>query len=129
MSPEHKRALALGREQGRAVRKYLEALETHKPKRGRKRSEEGMRLRLKQIEEQLPSSDPLSRLRLIQERIDLQAALDAMDSAANLKRLEDQFVAAAAEYSRRKGISYAAWRALGIDAAVLRRAGIDRTRS
>ena len=36
MSAEHKAALAAGRQQGITVRKYLEALEAHKPKRGRK---------------------------------------------------------------------------------------------
>lgn len=36
MSAEHKRALAVGRDEGRAVRQYLEALEAHKPKRGRR---------------------------------------------------------------------------------------------
>ena len=36
MSDAHKEALAEGREQGRAVRRYLEALEANKPRRGRK---------------------------------------------------------------------------------------------
>src|ERR1700689_982496 len=40
MSQAHKEALAIGREEGRAVRRYLEALEAHRPKRGRKRSQE-----------------------------------------------------------------------------------------
>ena len=35
MSEEHKAALAEGREQGRVVRRYLEALESQRPKRGR----------------------------------------------------------------------------------------------
>ena len=30
MSDQHKEALAIGRDQGRAVRRYLEALEAHK---------------------------------------------------------------------------------------------------
>ena len=37
MSAQHKEALAVGRDEGRAVRRYLEALEAHKPRRGRKR--------------------------------------------------------------------------------------------
>ncbi|MDQ1502388.1 MAG: hypothetical protein QOD57_115, partial [Actinomycetota bacterium] len=37
MSDEHKQALAEGRDQGRGVRLYLEALEKNRPKRGRKR--------------------------------------------------------------------------------------------
>ena len=36
MSEAHKAALSEGRAQGRAVRRYLEALDAHKPKRGRK---------------------------------------------------------------------------------------------
>jgi hypothetical protein len=42
MSDEHKAALAEGRNQGRAVRRYLEALDAHKPRRGRKRTTESM---------------------------------------------------------------------------------------
>ena len=46
MSDEHKAALAEGRNQGRAVRRYLEALDAHKPKRGRKRTPDSMQKRL-----------------------------------------------------------------------------------
>ena len=113
MSDSHKAALAEGREQGRAVRRYLEALEAHKPRRGRKRTPESMEKRLAAIEERLSQADPLTRLQLVQERMDLQG-------------LEDEFVKAAPDYSRRKGITYAAWREAGIDPAVLRRAGIRR---
>ena len=45
MSDSHKEALATGREQGRAVRRYLEALEANKPRRGRKRTAEGIQKR------------------------------------------------------------------------------------
>ena len=50
MTDEHKAALAEGRAQGRAVRAYLEALETNKPKRGRKRSPASMRTRIEAID-------------------------------------------------------------------------------
>jgi hypothetical protein len=50
MSAGHKQALAVGREDSRAVRQYLEALQSHKPKRGRKRTSESVRARLDQIE-------------------------------------------------------------------------------
>jgi hypothetical protein len=43
LSEDHKAALAEGRAQGRAVRRYLEALEAHRPRRGRKRTVESMR--------------------------------------------------------------------------------------
>ena len=126
MSDTHKAALAEGREQGRAVRRYLEALEAHKPRRGRKRTPESMQKRLEAIEEKLPAADPLTRLQLVQERMDLQRQLEAADTTVDLQGLEDEFVKAAPDYSRRKGITYAAWREAGIDPAVLRRAGIRR---
>ena len=53
MSVEHKAALAEGRRQGAAVRNYLEALEQHRPKRGRKRTSESIRKRLGVIEAEL----------------------------------------------------------------------------
>jgi hypothetical protein len=126
MSDSHKAALAEGREQGRAVRRYLEALEAHKPRRGRKRTPESMEKRLATIEEKLSQADPLTRLQLVQERMDLQRQLEASDSTVDLQALENEFVSAAPDYSRRKGITYAAWREAGIDPAVLRRAGIRR---
>lgn len=126
MSDEHKQALALGREQGRAVRRYLEALEAHRPKRGRKRTPESIERRLKAIEERLADADALTRLQLVQERMDLQEELAAKSHAVDLSSLEEEFVAAAREYGARKGISYGAWREAGVDAAVLKRAGIRR---
>jgi hypothetical protein len=126
MSQGHKDALAEGREQGRAVRRYLEALEAHKPKRGRKRTPESLKRRLAAIEDKLGDADPLSRLQLVQERLDVQRELAAVDATTDLSTLEDEFVAAAGPYGLRKGISYAAWREAGVDPAVLRRAGIGR---
>src|SRR5947209_20418106 len=72
MSEEHKAALAEGREHGRVVRRYLEALESHRPRRGRKRTPESIAKRLAAIDERLANADPLSRLHLLQERTDLE---------------------------------------------------------
>jgi hypothetical protein len=127
MSNEHKAALAEGRDQGRAVRRYLEALEANKPKRGRKRSPDSMKKRLDAVENELASADPLKRLHLVQERLDLQAALEATEATVDLDALEKEFVDAAATYSDRKGISYSAWRELGVPSSVLERAGITRS--
>jgi hypothetical protein len=127
MSAEHKAALAEGRNQGRSVRRYLEALDAHKPKRGRKRTPDSMQKRLDRIDLELASADPLKRLQLIQERLDLTAELEAASEKVDLSGLEKEFVAAAAAYSGRKGISYAAWRELGVEAGVLKRAGISRS--
>lgn len=128
MSDEHKAALAEGRSQGRAVRTYLEALEAHKPKRGRKRTPESIQNRIKKIDADLAGADPLKRVQLIQERLDLTSELEASGNGIDLSALEQGFVEAADAYSQRKGITYAAWRELGVDASVLKRAGISRSK-
>ena len=128
MSAEHKQALAVGRDESRAVRRYLEALEAHKPKRGRKRTTEGIEARLRAIDTKISSADPLTRVHLVQERMNLQAELANKGETVDLGSLEKGFVKAARSYGVRKGITYAAWRAAGVDATVLRKAGIPRTR-
>lgn len=127
MSGEHKAALAEGREQGRVVRRYLEALESHRPRRGRKPSTESMSNRLALIDEQLADADPLRRLQLVQERMDLEAQLAAANGdGADLHELEAAFVQVAAAYGERKGITYEAWRSVGVAPGVLKAAGIGR---
>lgn len=126
MSDSHKAALAEGRDQGRAVRRYLEALEAHKPKRGRKRTPESVQKRLTAIDEKLAEADALTRLHLVQERMNLENELASSDGTVDIQSLEDEFTASAAPYGTRKGITYAAWRQLGVDPAVLRKAGIKR---
>jgi hypothetical protein len=126
MSDDHKAALAEGRNQSRSVRVYLDALESHKPRRGRKRTPESINRRLAQIDKELASAEPLRRVRLVQEQLDLATELAMMHAKVDLETLEADFVAAAKGYSRRKGISYAAWRAVGVSPAVLKKAGISR---
>jgi hypothetical protein len=126
MTDAHKAALAEGREQGRAVRLYLEALEASRPKRGRKRTPETMAKRLDRIQADIADADPLKRLQLVQERMDLEQQIETAQTSVDLTELEKGFTKAAAGYSERKGISYAAWRELGVSAATLKAAGIGR---
>jgi hypothetical protein len=126
MSAEHKAALAEGRTQSKAVRTYLEALEAHKPKRGRKRTPESIKKRLDAIENQIDGADPLKRLQLVQERMDLTTELANMEDKPDLTALEKGFTDSAKAYGARKGITYAAWRELGVDASTLKAAGITR---
>jgi len=51
----------------------------------------------------------------------------AFDTDVDLTALEAEFVAVASSYGRRRGICYAAWRVVGVDPAVLGRAGITAT--
>src|SRR5262245_26393230 len=110
MSDEHKAALAEGRNEGRAVKAYLEALEQNRPKRGRKRTPDSIKKRLSVIESELGDASPIQRLQLVQERMDLGKELAMMDTKVDVGALESAFVKTAAAYSQRKGISYAAWR-------------------
>ena len=104
MSDDHKAALAAGRNEGRAVRRYLEALEAHKPKRGRKRTPESIEKRLPRIEDKLPDADPLNRVKLIQERMDLTDELAAHAGRRSTStELEEEFVKAAAGLQRAQG--------------------------
>ncbi len=128
MSDEHKAALAEGRGQGRAVRRYLEALESQRPKRGRRRTTESVHKRLAEIDQRLPTADPLSRLHLTQERMDLERELSSGEDNVDLDGLEAEFIAAARPYGTRKGITYQAWRQAGVEPRVLKAAGIGRGR-
>lgn len=128
MSADHKRALAQGRSEGKAVRDYLEALRATKPKRGRKRTPDSIRRRMGVIDHELQTADPLSELKLIEERRRLEAELETMGSKVDLSALESEFVKVAKSYSERQGISYASWRDVGVEPRVLRDAGIPRTR-
>lgn len=128
MSSSHKAALAKGREEGRIVRQYLEALESTKPKRGRKRTPDSIRRRLATIDAALPDADPLSKLHLVEEKQRLQSELAQTGKTVDLASLEKAFVKVARPYGERKGISYSAWRTVGVSASVLQQAKIPRTR-
>jgi hypothetical protein len=126
MTSEHKAALAAGRAQGLAVRRYLEAIERSRPRRGRRPSADSLRKQLNDVEARLKDSDALQRLHLIQKRKSIEARLTADNHSEDISDLESGFITAAAEYGRRKGISYATWREAGVAADVLRKAGIHR---
>lgn len=126
MTDDHKNALATGRSEGRAVRAYLEALDTSRPKRGRKRTAASISARLERITDELETADPLKRLALTQEQLDLTSELAAMEDSTDIAALETDFVRVARDYAHRKGITYHAFRAIGVPAATLKKAGISR---
>ncbi len=129
MSDAHKAALATGREEGRIVRRYLDALDASRPRRGRKRSPESIAKRIAAIDAGLDDADSLSRLHMVEERQQLVVEQRALTRKVDTGSLEKEFVRVARSYSERKGISYSAWRKVGVQAAVLDKAKIPRTRS
>ena len=126
LTDEHKAAMAAGRTEGRAVREYLDALRSNKPKRGRKRTPDSIKARLAKIDEEIAVADPLDELRLIQERRNLSEELETMSAGIDMTALEAEFVKVAKSYSQRQGISYATWREVGVEASVLKAAGVSR---
>jgi len=126
VTAEHKAAMAVGRNESRAVRGYLEALEAHRPKRGRKRTPESVERRLEAIDSEMEEADPITRVNLVQERLNLLSELESLTAGTDISELEDAFVEAAKGYSDRRGISYSAWREVGVEPTVLKRAGITR---
>src|ERR1700678_757913 len=129
MSTGHKAALARGRAESASVRHYLEALETSKPKRGRKRTPASIDKRLGSIENQLVNADALTKLHLLQEQKDLTDERLRVAKVKDLTALEKQFIKVAEAYGKRKGISYGTWRAAGVSAHVLQAGGISRART
>lgn len=129
MTDEHKAALAVGRDEARQVKAYLEALEQTTPKRrGRRRTKESIGRRLTAIDAAMANASALVRLQLLQERSDLESELATMDAdPVDLTELRARFVKVAKAYGERKGISHATWRAVGVDAATLAEAGIRRS--
>lgn len=111
------------------MRGYLQALELYRPKPGRKPRPENVSARIAAIDAQLATAEPARKVRLIQERLDRYSQLKSLEAAADLASLEDDFVRVAGRYSKRKGITYEAWREVGIKPRVLRRAGLQDLRS
>ena len=87
-----------------------------------------MQKQLDEIAATFDTATPLKRVQLIQRRMELERALEALDEEVDITELENAFVDVVAAYSKRKGISYAAWREMNVPVAVLKRGGIARTR-
>lgn len=125
MSAEHKAALVQGRKEAKAIKSYLDALASRRP--GRPVTKESLEKRLLTIQERLASeNDALKRVDLHQARIEVEGALSSAEESHDLGSLEKGFTEVAAAYSARKGISYGAWRGVGVPAAILRKAGVSR---
>lgn len=128
MTEEQQVALAQGRRESKAIKSYLEAITVPK-RRGRPVTPELLEARIAALDDKvLAERDPLARVDLYQARIDAQAALDSMTATIDLDALEVGFIACAASYSERKGITWPAWREAGVSSAVLTAAGVRRTR-
>jgi len=85
-----------------------------------------VRAQLAAVETELAEADPVKELQLVQKRMDLTDELASMGTTVDIGALEAAFIQVAKAYSTRNGISYAAWREVGVEASVLKSAGISR---
>jgi hypothetical protein len=127
LSKSHLEALVVGRTETAAVNRYLVAIDRPKT-RGRK--PDTSRERLSALNAEIAAATGAKKLDLVQRKLDLERlAREGSGPAPDTAALERGFVKVARSYSTRKGISYAAWRSLGVPASVLARAKVARTRS
>jgi hypothetical protein len=125
MTQSHKDALKDGRNRGQIVRRYLKAIESAKPRRGRPITPEGLRKSIEKIDADLATEkDPLRKLDLVQSKIKKQKDLEEFESPIDMVALENEFVRVAKDYNDSKELSPEAWLELGVPRDVLRRAGI-----
>ena len=109
------------------MRAYLDALTIKKPRGAANAAT--LQQRMDRLTDQIEAEkNSLKRLQLIQQRFNVEDKLKAVDDSIDYEALEADFVAAAASYSDRKGITYSAWRAAGVTPDVLKSAGVRRTR-
>ena len=127
ISEQHRAALAKGRRDSTKVRRYLKAVANGVSKaNGRAQLLENKLVRLGQMLE--TETDPVTRVQLIQKRINLEAKLKGAKAPLDFEAVEADFIRIAGSYSRQHQISYSAWREVGVPAQVLQAAGVRRTR-
>jgi hypothetical protein len=128
MTAAHKAALAQGRRESRAINRYLDALKAGRGKRGRKRTPSSIEARLSKISRTFDDASPMQQLELTQERMNLELEKTRLETRADLSALEKEFISVAKGYAARRGISYSAFRSMGVPADVLTKANVKRTR-
>ncbi len=119
--------MAKGRANSRIVKEYLDALERNRPRRGRKRTPASIRKRLDTIAAEIEDASQLAKLDMIQEQMNLEAELDQLQASEDITDKRKAFVSVARDYSESKGISWPAWRKMGVPTEVLSEAGVPRS--
>ena len=130
MTAAHKKALADGRAMSAAVDRYLTSINTPK-RRGRKVSTATLETRLRAAQARSRKAAGVEKVVAAQEVRDLRAKLaeaKGTGTGTDTKAAEAAFVKVARKFGESRGISYGAWRDAGVPAAVLKKAGVARTR-
>ncbi len=108
------------------MRHYLEALRTD-GRRGRPIDRQSLQAKIERLQSQINDEpNAARRVELIQQRLDAERRLTGLEESTDRESLERDFIEVAKSYSERRGITYTAWREVGMPAAVLKEAGITR---
>lgn len=124
LSAEHKQAMGEGRVQGRIVDRYLAAIDTLKPRRGRQATPADLLARIQKLDVEIQAAQGSARLALVQQKMDLEDRMQRLGDNTAIDDLEAQFVKVAKPYAERKGFSPRAFREVGVPVEVLKKAGL-----
>lgn len=112
------------RAQHATVERYLNALDA----RGSVANPEHLEAAIDQLSEQIEATSDLERLALVQKRIEAETLLmKILEESERLELLENEFVEVASDWAAAHGVTYQAFRRVGVPVAVLDRAAISRT--
>lgn len=128
LSEEEKARRRKARLQTKVMRDYLEGLQVTAPQRGKGRRKSAQERYDEAQAALVDEPDTLRRVILRQQSLDAEEEL-ALESSIDMNAREAAFVEHLKDYSRRKGISYKAWRHEGVPANVLRKGGMRRART
>lgn len=110
--------------QAKTLQAYIDAL-TDAPTT--KWTPETLKKQLEGVEENLAAANSaLQKLTLIQRKLDIEKQLGILCGVQSFEQIEQAFVDIGLDLATRKGITYEAFRLIGIPAGVLERAGIKR---
>lgn len=125
-TPEQIEEAGRRRSQTVAIRRYLARLDAQ-PRNGQRTSPEKIQERLEKLRADLDDADPITRVKMIQQRLQLEEQLANAGEESELDAAEAAFIENAWDWAQREGISYAALREVGVPANVLAQAGIARS--
>lgn len=125
-TPEKLQEAGRRRSQTATIRKYLGMI-AERPRNGYRADPERLQKKLEGVCAAMVDADPISRVKLVQQRMDLEQQLADIEGESEYEEAEAAFIEHAWDWAQREGIGYAALREVGVTAAILDQAGISRT--
>ncbi len=111
------------------LKRYLEMI-SEQSNPGRRFSKGDLEERLAKTIDAIGNEDNLlTKLELTQRRMDLEKRINGLEDADDPADAEAEFIKVAQGYAERKGITYSAFRDVGVPATILAKTGVRRTRS